>query len=251
MAPAGSKHVSEDHQDMRSFVNLKFLFKEPGWMNSGYISSETLIARVAKVIGRVISKDGLFDIRGLGLTHALLLLFGISLIISSAHNLRAPARRALTPLIIIIFTDLGYVAFFNTFYSQTASLIFGIIGIGFFSLALNQPKERIWAFTGFAAAAILFITSKPQEAPQALFLAAILFLAARILKIRFASALGAGAAIVTLLISGWYYINAPAGVRDACFYNAVFDIVSCLRISGVADVTRGSFACPPSPQGLG
>ena len=110
MFPAGFRHVSEKPEDMNVFVNSKFLFEKPGLLKTHYISSELLIARVARVIGPILSKDGLFDIRVLGLMHAALLLLGIALIISAHSKLGKPSRRVLSLLLVWIFTDVGYVS---------------------------------------------------------------------------------------------------------------------------------------------
>jgi len=223
MAPAGFRHVSEKLEDMHIFVNSKFLFERAGWLNVDYISSETFVARVARFIGRTISKDGLFDIRVLGVMHAALLLLGMALIISAHSKLETLSRRVLALLLVWIFTDVGYVAFFNSFYSQTASPLFLILTVGFLALLVSHDGEKWPYFAGFVLTALLFICSKPQEAPQGIPLAVITFLAARTSKIRWAKTLGVVLAVGVLAFAALYYAKGPTGVKNSSLYNAVFE----------------------------
>jgi hypothetical protein len=223
MFPAGFRHVSDKPEDMNVFLNSKFLFEKPDLLKTHYISSELLIARVARVIGRMLSKDGLFDIRVLGLMHAALLLLGIALIISAHSKLRKPSRWILTFLLVWIFTDVGYVAFFNSFYSQTASPLFLILTAGFFALLVSSDHKK-WAwFAGFVFAALLFICSKPQEAPQGVLLAVVVFLAARALSTRWTKTVGIVSVAVVLGFATICYVAGPIGVKNNSLYNAVFE----------------------------
>jgi hypothetical protein len=225
MAPAGFRHLSEKYEDMHNFLNSKFRFEKPGWLTSGYYSSETLVARAARVLGRLVSKDGLFDIRVMGLLQGAVLLCGLAMIMSGAGGLRAPSRRVLALLLVWMFTDVGYVAFLNSFYSQTASLLFMLMATGFLALMIGRGEWRWRWWLGFVVAACLFIASKPQETPQTLLLAFVAFLAGRTLPYRGATALGVGAAISLIVVGGWFFANRPRGVADKTFYNAVFDEV--------------------------
>jgi hypothetical protein len=223
MAPAGFRHVSEKTEDMNVFVNSKFLFEKPGLLKTHYISSELLIARVARVIGPILSKDGFFDIRVLGLMHAALLFLGIALIISAHSKLRRPSRRVLVLLLVWIFTDVGYVSFFNSFYTQTASPLFLVLTAGFFALLVSNDDKKWTYFAPFVFAALLFICSKPQEAPQGVLLAVIVFLAARALRTRWAKTLGVVPVAVILVFSALCYVAGPTGVKNNSLYNAVFE----------------------------
>jgi hypothetical protein len=223
MWPAGFRHVSEKPEDMNVFVNSRFLFEKPGLLKTHYISSELLIARVARVIGPILSKDGFFDIRVLGLMHAALLFLGIALIISAHSELGKLSRWILSLLLVWIFTDVGYVSFFNSFYAQTASPLFLVLTAGFLSLLVSNDGEKLSYFVGFVFAALLFICSKPQEAPQGVLLAIIVFWAARALGIRWAKTLGITSVGVVLAISALCYVAGPTGVKNNSLYNAVFE----------------------------
>jgi len=154
--------------------------------------------------------------------HAALLLLGMALIISAHNKLQTPSRRVLALLLVWIFTDVGYVAFFNSFYSQTASPLFLILTVGFFALLISSDHKKWTWFAAFVFAALLFICSKPQEAPQAVLLAMIVLLAARSLKTKWATTLGIVSAIGVLVFAIFYYLAGPTEVKNNSLYNAVF-----------------------------
>jgi hypothetical protein len=126
-------------------------------------------------------------------------------------------------LLVWIFTDVGYVAFFNSFYSQTASPLFLILTAGFLGFLVRNDGKKWPYFAGFVLAALLFICSKPQEAPQGAPLAVIAFLAARTLETRWAKTLSVVSAIGILAFAALYYGAGPAGVKNSSLYNAVFE----------------------------
>jgi hypothetical protein len=237
MAPAGFWHVSDTPADMHEFFNSKFQFKPPGWMNSHYISSATLLARLARAIGLVVSKEGLFDIRVLGLLQGAVLLGGLALIMAGARGLRTPSRRVLALLLVWIFTDVGYVAFLNSFYTQTASLLFLLVATGCLALTVGGDRARGWWWLGFVAAAALFVASKPQEALQAPLLAIVAGLAGWwALPRRFATGLGLAGAVCLLAVGGWLFVNKSPEVSEASFYNAVFGELLGHSPDGKADL---------------
>jgi len=166
------------------------------------------------------------------------LLLGLALIISAHNKLRMPSRWVLALLLVWIFTDVGYVSFFNSFYSQTASPLFLILTAGFFALLVSSDHKKWTWFAGFVFAAWLFIYSKPQEAPQGVLLAMVVFLAARALKTRWATTLGIVSAIGVLVFAVLYYLAGPTGVKNNSLYNAVFEDLLKNSPDPAADLTE-------------
>jgi len=220
MWPAGLAARSELYI---SYIASKFKFIEPGQLDPGLKSSERLIARVARTVGLYVTKDGLFDIRVLSSIHSLLLLIGLALMLSAARGLRTPSRRMLALLLAFIFTDVGYVALFNSFYTQTASFLFLILAAGSAALIVYQGGGSHWSRFGFFIAAALFVTSKPQEAPQALLLALFLFQASRVSAKRYVKLQGLGLAIGLVIVGGDYYLLTPKYLSTWAIYDVVFE----------------------------
>jgi len=221
MGPVGLEHLSSDPAEMHQYLNLKSRFVSPWWIND-YIVTGRFVARIARWIGLVVSKDGLFDLRVLGMVHASLLVGGLALIMLAASALHVIPRRVLAVLLVFVFTDVGYVAFLNSFYSQAESLCFLLITAGFFALIVSGRSWRWWSFLGFVGAAALFAASKPQEAPQAVLLGALALMTARILRPRRATIIGVVAAALIIATAGVCYWKASRLVREPVLYNAFF-----------------------------
>jgi hypothetical protein len=224
MRPAGLSHAAESYEDRYFFyVNSKFSFIDLRWSIGGYLTSERLIVITARAIGVLLSGDGLFDIRILGLLQAFILLAGFALLLAATRGLRAVTRAAFGLLLVLMFTDVGYVAALNSFYSQTASLLFLLIAAGLWGLIARQSGPKLAPLVCFFIAAILFVGSKPQETIHAPVLAALLLRASmarstgRAEKVR-----GALLAIGLLIFAAVYYARTPESIKEAALYNNVF-----------------------------
>ncbi len=143
----GLKHAAMSYEErFFHYINSQFLFAEPGWYASGYLTSETLIIWVARAIGSLVSKDGVFDIRIVGELQAIILLFSLALVLSAARGLQPISRRVLALLLVVMFTDVGYVSLLNSFYSQTASFLFLLVAAGLAALMISERGENGWTF---------------------------------------------------------------------------------------------------------
>ncbi|MEP7272421.1 MAG: hypothetical protein ABI882_13040 [Acidobacteriota bacterium] len=223
MHPAGFRHVSET-PDLALFLSPKVEFAEPGWDGAypRYLVSGRLIAKAARLIGPIFSRDGLFDLRVLGLLHASLLLVSLALVMAATFAQPAITRRLIAALLVLIFTDVGYVAFCNSFYSQTASLIFLVMTAGFFAMTLSaRTREWMW-YGGFALSATLFATSKPQEAPQIILLATLAAAIPRVLGMTRPFLLGASVSLCMIAITAVCGYGASREIHNPSFYHAFF-----------------------------
>ncbi len=224
MHPAGFKYAGDPPNDAR-FLETRIAFATPDFRSarSRYPVSGRAVALVARIIGPIFSRAGLFDLRVLGLLHAALLLFGLALIIAAAQPLPTVPRRVLSVLLVFVLTDVGYVALFNSFYSQTASLIFLIATAGCFAMMLKAKRlQWIW-FASFVVASILFTTSKPQEAPQAILLAALVLSAPRVIKLERPLLVGFAATLLLFAVTAFSFRYTSREVHTPCLFNTVFD----------------------------
>ena len=144
------------------FTDLTYsLGREKKSPQSVYVSSQFLFVGAAVELSRFFSKSDTFDIRVLSLVElaALLLLFwGIARLIVAVSGKGAWIGLALCA---IICTDIGYLAFFNTFYAEPAVFIFGMAFILALIQALRKPGYRELLL--LTAASTLLVLSKPQN----------------------------------------------------------------------------------------
>jgi hypothetical protein len=232
MGYAGFQHTSSENAERYfAFLRSRYAVVEPGWFRGGYHSSETLLAFVARWAHLAFARQPLFDIRLLGGIHAVLFLLALAGLIRACRDLTLPARAVVAVLLVFFFTDVGYVAPFNSFYSQTASFLFLLLTAAIAAEAVRRGQlSGVWLFAYFGAA-LLFVGSKPQEKLAAPLLA--------LFGLRLAGFPWSGAwrrlwrrpslqgavwlAVGLCAFSVWYGRKTPYTLREATLYQFVFD----------------------------
>lgn len=229
MGYAGFRHTTADPAERYfTFFRTRYALAEPGWFRGGYHSSETLIASAARVAHRALFGGSDFDVRLLGAFHAALFLLGLGGIVHACRGLPAASQAIAAALLVFFFTDVGYAAPFNSFYSQTASLLFLLLTVAAAAEAVRRGRLEgalLWAYFGFAA---LFVASKPQEAPSAVVLAAYGVRLARPAAADHRRGVwwrssAAWLAILLCALAVVYARRSPRTLRAATVYQVVFD----------------------------
>jgi hypothetical protein len=195
----------------------------PGWYRSGYVSSETLLALAARRLPGAVSGGRLFDIRALGLLEAALLLSALGLLVAACRDLAPAAQWGAAAFLVLIFTDVGYAAPLNSFYSQSASLVFVLLTAGVAALGIRRGRLDGGLLVAYVVCAALFVASKPQEAIQGPLLA---LFALRLAGVSWRGSWRRGAAWMALglcAFSLWYYRAAPRdSIRNVGLFHSVF-----------------------------
>ncbi len=226
MGYAGFQHTTEVGAERYfSFLRTRYAIVNPGWFRSGYHSSETLLAFAARYAHLALSKQPLFDIRLLGAIHAALLLLALAGLIRACRDLAWPTQALVAALLVFVFTDVGYAAPFNSFYSQTASLLFLLLTAATAAEAVHRGRLSGGLLLLYFGCALLFVGSKPQEKLAAPLLALFGMLLAGVRLDgawrRAAVWLGIG----LCAFSVWYGRHTPYTLREATMYQVVFDDV--------------------------
>lgn len=150
-----------------AYVHRTYVFdtKEPVTFErvwNGYQSSEVWLAAAAVGLNALFSKDGLFDIRVMGLLHALLLLAAWFVFLKHLPERPGWLRWALPLVGLLIFFDSGYVSNFNSFYSEGGALSFLLLTAAL-CLHIERTGKAGWgAWAAFSLAGLGLVTSKPQ-----------------------------------------------------------------------------------------
>ncbi|HEY1435793.1 MAG TPA: hypothetical protein VGG65_10475, partial [Thermoanaerobaculia bacterium] len=223
MGYAGFQHTTaEPAERYFSFLRTKYAVVAPGWFRGGYHSSETLLAFLARGVHLAVSGGPVFDLRLLGAIHTVLLLLALGLLIRACRGLAAPAQTLVAALLVFVFTDVGYVAPLNSFYSQAASLLFLLLTAAIAAEAVARGRlSGVWLLAYFGGA-LLFVGSKPQEKLAALPLA---LFGLRLAGVRVAVAWRRGAswlAVGLCAFSIWYGRHTPYTLREATMFQGVF-----------------------------
>jgi hypothetical protein len=223
MGPAGFRYreTAFDAKYLR-YVVQDFAFAPPGWYASGYRSSESLVAGLARRIAGSFSTAS-FDIRILGGLHAILFLSALLLLLAACRDLAPAAQCTAAALLVFFFTDVGYAGPFNTFYSQTASLLFLLLAVGAGALGVARGRPAFGLLLAYFLCAALFVCSKPQESIQGPLLAAFGLRLASTPDGRSWRRPAAWLAAGLCALSLWYYRQAPKeSIRNVGLFHTLF-----------------------------
>jgi hypothetical protein len=220
---AGFQHTTADPAERYfSFVRTKYAVVAPGWFRGGYLSSETLLAFAARGVHTLSSGGPVFDLRLLGAIHAALFLLALALLVHACRDLEPAAQIAVAVLLVFFFTDVGYVAPFNSFYSQTASLLFLLLTAAATTEAIRRARLSGPLLFVYFGAALLFVGSKPQEklAGPLLALFGLRLSGATLRRAWKQTAVWLAAGLCAFSV--WYGRHTPYTLREATMYQVVF-----------------------------
>jgi hypothetical protein len=155
-----------------AFVVRKYV-PDASWRLSAWeqVNSEYLFLGSALLVNPFFSKDGKLDVLVLGLVHMLAFLVAFVRLLAATHRLRAAPFIWIAALVIL--TDVGYVAYWNSFYAEPASCIFFLLLLGDTLLICKTEqltRGRIFVWTLWA---VLLVLAKAQNAPLGILLALI------------------------------------------------------------------------------
>ena len=219
LAPVGLDHRREPELRVFRFLELRYEAGTPH--SSGHWSSEIPIAAAARVLGAPFTPKGEFDLRFLGALHAMLRLAGLALLILGSRGWRPLTRLAFAGGLVFVFTDVGYVALLNSFYTAAASQLFLLLFAGVV-LCLAMDWRSGTLESAYWIAAFGLVLSKPQEAVLAPWVAVLAILLSRRGRgpgsLRAARWLGALICVAALV---WYRMT-PVTLKAVALYDNVF-----------------------------
>jgi hypothetical protein len=223
MAWAGLDHSTDvPGERYFSFLRTTYRILPLGSTRGGYLSSEALLALAARFAASAFGAGAVFDLRILAAIHIVLYVLALGLMLRAARNLEPAAQIVAAILLVFVFTDVGYVAPFNSFYSQTASLLFLMLTAALAAEAVARADlsgTRLFLFYLCAAG---FVTSKPQEAIQGPLLALLGLRLAGVRLRHVAKRSAVWLAIPLCAVSVWYGRRTPMALREAALYQVVF-----------------------------
>jgi len=187
-----------------------------------YLTSSILVIRTARWVSIMSGRHVYFDIRVLAAIRLILMLFGIWLILIAARSLRPALRIVLAGLLILLFTDVGYVAYFNSFYSEPAALCFLLIAIGSALNLIGRRSSSPFLLAGYFLSVAVVETSKPQYVPLVPLFALFGLYLANFLKMPRRFWFAAGMALALCGLTGWYYTKTPNLLRAQVAYLGIF-----------------------------
>ena len=202
------------------FTDSHFIFAEPH--ESHFITSQFLFVAPAVVLNRLVTKPNIFDIRflaALELAVLLLLFWRLSRLIQ--HIGKRGQWIGLAVLTLVV-TDVRNLAFFNTFYCDQATFLFGLTFVLSLFEFLSNPSPLAIGF--LTCASLLLTTAKAQLAPTGIVIAFCIAVLPFVVRgwhslLRYCLP----AAAVILATSLWFGLGLSSTYSNTALYNSVFN----------------------------
>jgi len=213
--------ISEAYED-RFFRYAHALYAYDAFFRGFYPSTQLIIVAVARFFAQLFN-SAVFDIRVLGVIYAILHMTANIILI---HVYRAKGwlvSIVLTALLLFVFHDVGYMAYFNSLYGEPVSLIFLLLTMALGLKLTYDEKPTKTLLVLFFIASFFLVCSKTQNAPVGILLAIIFIRLAFVHDYSLSwkrVALSLGAALV--VISAAMYILAPKDFKQINLYQTVF-----------------------------
>ncbi len=213
-------HAMESYED-RFFGFSHMYFAYDTFFRGFYPSTQIVLVVIARFIG-VLFNGSAFDIRILGAIYTLLLLTAGYLIIKHNKTKSLLAGAALTALMLLVFTDVGYLAYFNSLFGEPVSFVFMLLTFALGLMLVKQEKPGRYLLVLFFAAIWFLVCSKTQNAPIGFGFALLGLRYAWMSSERGWRKLGIALSVVTFVASVVMYVAAPKDFKHINLYQTVF-----------------------------
>ena len=130
---------------------------------SGFLSADLLFVAASVQLNALLSKAGTYDIRALGAVRIAALLFVAFLLLRAAGRGGLAMRVVTAIALLVVAADVGYISYFNSGFTEPASVLFGLLTIALFIRLSVGQGNRSLNLAAFVASGMLLIWSKPQN----------------------------------------------------------------------------------------
>ncbi len=203
-------------------ISLSYGLAQPQGENFTFF--ERFLMGVASVNKLLYSKE-VFDIRFLSVIYMLLFLAAAYFFMKNMYTKSNIINYALGAVMVIFFCDLGYIAYFNSFYASALNLvlIFAMLSI---AVAMGK-KFKMWKLCLYTLVAIAYVLTMYQNFVAGA-VAAVLLALFSVKRAGVERIAGVVCAVIILAVSvaSAYTANIPnkqAGVFNSIFYGVLMD----------------------------
>jgi hypothetical protein len=191
--------------------------------DNGLASSETILLAPAYLFNRfVFSRDGSFDLRWTGFTHSVLFLLSLWLLMPVLELMNLPKRIGLIALLLFFFLDVEYVSWFNTFYTDTASLLLlFLLVVLFLRIVFNRGSQR-WNQLGFLICCVFFVSSKVTHALAGIPLLVFILWKRDVFGLNRENKLSWCLFVASVLACGYMFVKTPRRYSYTGLYSVIF-----------------------------
>ncbi len=163
------------------YVNREYGVGIPIPFGGGYFSTEIFIVALAVLLSQSVFPSGIFDIRYLGFLYLVVFVAAIFLIVLGIRKKWGWAGWLAAIVSVLLFSDLAYISYFNSFYGEAVTLVFLLLMTGAGICLTAAQKPRMWVLVLFFLGAVFFAGAKVQNSPAGLL---VVLLAFRLIRLR-------------------------------------------------------------------
>ncbi|MDO7907447.1 hypothetical protein Q5741_13630 [Paenibacillus sp. JX-17] len=209
--PASDRFFTYAH----SHFNYDYFFR------GFYVSTQIILVAVARLVGYVLNSS-LFDIRVLGAIFGLLLLAATFILVRYNQYRSRIVGFLLAVLLLFVFFDIGYVAYFNSLFGEPVSMLFMLLSLGFGLWLVNEEKPSRKLLWMFFISVFFLSCAKIQNVPVGILFALI---GLRLMSLHYdlkwrKTALWLSVSI--FVISVVMYVAAPKDLKNINLYQTFF-----------------------------
>jgi len=230
LAP-GSLDASEENK----YFTSRWVYKQPyQWVSDNY-SSELILISGALLIGWEFSSEA-FDIRILGAIHALIWIGCFAAFLPLLARLKGWRALVAALAALFIFTDVSYVAYCNSFHTDTAAFLFLSWAVVLWLHFMLRGRPSVALYAMFCMAALLCVYSKPQHAVLGPFLFTLAVLAALTFQGKLPKIAAAVFGVLILLAALGSYIKITPTDKLEPQYSTIFNKILKHSASALDDL---------------
>ena len=142
------------------YVRARYIIDARCHWDSPLTSSEKLFVQLIRAVTDWSGRAS-FSITAAGKAHLAVMLASLAVLLWALHASQAIFRFLIPPLAILVFSDVMYVSYLNSFYMDAASMVFLLMTAALAVAALLRP--HIWAAIAFGVFGVLLALSKTQH----------------------------------------------------------------------------------------
>ena len=217
--------MSEQNRDMLFFGYFHHLYRwDPKFFtNGGYVSTQVPLLALAVYAERMFTRDGWFDIRWLSAVYAVSFVTACALLMWMLRREAAAVRWTAALVVLFVFADLGYVAYFNSFYGEPVAFLSTLFLVLTVVALVSREKPPVRLLAAYFVAAAWLAGSKLQYTPAALPFAVAGWMFSRLRpddrRFRVTARIGAVAVVVCAAV---VFAANPSGLKHINLYQSVF-----------------------------
>jgi hypothetical protein len=160
-----------------AFIDTVYEFHPDKHWVSGFYSLEIALTYPALWLNSLVSKDGNFDLRCIGVVHGALFLIAVWLFAPLLDDKPRWARWTMYGLALLVYCDMMYVSALNSFFMDEPAYLFLLLTAVFYLRALRWERKRDAIL--LILCSFLLVSAKAQHALLGFWIAGLFFAAAR------------------------------------------------------------------------